>query len=84
MSASNTLTLLLPMLPTLPSEIFQMNPPLELAFSIDDGPRGMVHNDVRERAEAYAKAGKGGLRSLKSLIVTLKTRSLAGFTPHKG
>jgi len=41
-----------------------MDPPLELAFSIDDGPRGMVHNDLRERSEALAWAGKGQLTVL--------------------
>ncbi|WVQ98701.1 hypothetical protein IAU59_005832 [Kwoniella sp. CBS 9459] len=55
---NNTLTLILPILPLLPKEIFEMNPPLEIPFSYDDGPKGMVHNTFREKAEALARAGK--------------------------
>ncbi|KAK4683682.1 hypothetical protein P7C73_g6549, partial [Tremellales sp. Uapishka_1] len=55
---NNTLTLLLPILPLLPAELFTMDPPLELAFSSDDGPRGMVHSAFREHSEALGKAGK--------------------------
>nr|XP_019013499.1 uncharacterized protein I206_01567 [Kwoniella pini CBS 10737]OCF52280.1 hypothetical protein I206_01567 [Kwoniella pini CBS 10737] len=54
---NNTLTLLLPILPLLPDELFSMKPPLEIAFSSDDGPRGMVHNTFREKAESLAKSG---------------------------
>ncbi|KAK8869838.1 hypothetical protein IAR55_000406 [Kwoniella newhampshirensis] len=55
---NNTLTLLLPILPVLPEEIYEADPPVELAFSIDDGPRGMVHNTFREKSEALGRAGK--------------------------
>ncbi|KAE8538024.1 hypothetical protein D1P53_006091 [Cryptococcus gattii VGV] len=55
---NNTLSLLLPLLPLMPEEMFSQNPPLELAFSIDDGPRGMVHNTFRERSEALARSGR--------------------------
>ncbi|WWD15888.1 hypothetical protein CI109_100312 [Kwoniella shandongensis] len=55
---NNTLTLLLPILPLLPAELFTANPPVELPFSFDDGPRGMVHNTFREKSEALARAGK--------------------------
>nr|XP_019042714.1 hypothetical protein I302_08420 [Kwoniella bestiolae CBS 10118]OCF21644.1 hypothetical protein I302_08420 [Kwoniella bestiolae CBS 10118] len=55
---NNTLTLLLPILSLLPEELFKMNPPLELPFSSDDGPRGMVHNTFREKAENLARSGK--------------------------
>ncbi|OXG32358.1 hypothetical protein C367_01126 [Cryptococcus neoformans Ze90-1] len=55
---NNTLTLLLPLLPLMPEEMFSQTPPVELAFSIDDGPRGMIHNTFRERSEALARAGR--------------------------
>ncbi|WVQ70107.1 uncharacterized protein L199_008332 [Kwoniella botswanensis] len=54
---NNTLTLLLPILSLLPEELFKMNPPLELPFSSDDGPRGMVHNTFREKAENLGRSG---------------------------
>lgn len=59
MITSKTLTLLLPILPLFPDALFIQDPPLELAFSADDGPRGMVHSDLRERSEPIALAGKG-------------------------
>ncbi|WWC61152.1 uncharacterized protein I303_103731 [Kwoniella dejecticola CBS 10117] len=55
---NNKLTLLLPILSLLPDDLFTMDPPLEIAFSSDDGPRGMVHNTFREKAESLAKSGK--------------------------
>ncbi|WRT67118.1 uncharacterized protein IL334_004084 [Kwoniella shivajii] len=55
---NNTLSLILPILPLLPKELFTMKPPLVIPFSIDDGPRGMVHNSFREKAESLAKRGK--------------------------
>ncbi|KIR74135.1 hypothetical protein I310_01732 [Cryptococcus deuterogattii CA1014] len=55
---NNTLSLLLPLLPLMPEEMSNQNPPLELAFSVDDGPRGMVHNTFRERSEALARSGR--------------------------
>ncbi|WVQ71619.1 hypothetical protein IAR50_001159 [Cryptococcus sp. DSM 104548] len=55
---NNTLSFLLPVLPLLPPDIFTLTPPLEIAFSTDDGPRGMVHNNFREKSEALAKAGR--------------------------
>lgn len=42
----------------MPEEMFSQIPPVELAFSIDDGPRGMIHNTFRERSEALARAGR--------------------------
>ncbi|RSH91311.1 hypothetical protein EHS25_009610 [Saitozyma podzolica] len=55
---NNTLTMLLPILPLMPDELFTQDPPVELAFSMSDGPRGMVHNTVRDRSESLGRAGK--------------------------
>nr|AAR84598.1 Cap4p [Cryptococcus neoformans var. neoformans] len=55
---NNTLSLLLPLLPLMPEKMFSHNPPLELAFSTEDGPRGLVHNTFRERSENLARAGR--------------------------
>ncbi|ODO03427.1 hypothetical protein L198_02274 [Cryptococcus wingfieldii CBS 7118] len=55
---NNTLSYILPILPLLPPDILTLNPPLEIAFSTDDGPRGMVHNSFREKSEALARAGR--------------------------
>lgn len=41
-SSSNTLTLMLPVLKTLPEELFTMDPPLTMVFNTDDGPRGYI------------------------------------------
>lgn len=67
---SNTLSLLLPLLPLMPEEMFSQIPPLELAFSIDDGPRGMVHNTFRERSEVLARSGRCTYRVSVSEIMT--------------
>lgn len=42
----------------MPEKMFSHNPPLELAFSTEDGPRGLVHNTFRERSENLARAGR--------------------------
>lgn len=39
---SNTLHLILPILPRLPDEFFTQDPPLQMVFNADDGPRGQV------------------------------------------
>ncbi|WVQ78122.1 hypothetical protein IAT38_000203 [Cryptococcus sp. DSM 104549] len=56
--SNNTLSLLIPILPYLPAELFTQDPPLEMAFSIEDGPAGMVHDTFREKSKALAKAGR--------------------------
>ena len=60
---SNTLELLLPILPLLPQAMFEQDPPLELAFNIDDAPSGMVHSSFRDRGETLGRAGKRKCRS---------------------
>lgn len=55
---SNTLELYLPMLPLMPEEMFTMDPPFEMAFSLGDGPRSVVHHNFKEKSETLAKAGK--------------------------
>lgn len=39
---SNTLNLMLPILPKFPDDFFNRDPPLEMLFNTDDGPRSMV------------------------------------------
>lgn len=55
---SNTLSLILPILPLMPKELFANTPPLELAFSLADGPRSVVHSSFRDRSESLGRAGK--------------------------
>lgn len=55
---SNTLNLILPILPTMPAEMFKANPPLEVAFSLADGPRSMVHGSYFKRSEAFGRSLK--------------------------
>ncbi|WVR05243.1 hypothetical protein IAU60_002255 [Kwoniella sp. DSM 27419] len=55
---NNTLKVILPILPLMPKELFEMDPPLEIPFSFDDGPRGLVHDTFRAKSEALATAGK--------------------------
>lgn len=59
LNRSNTLSLLLPILSLFPPEMFTIDPPLELAFSYDDSPRGMLPYDFAEESEELVKAGKG-------------------------
>ena len=42
LTQSNTLNLILPILPKLPPEFFTMDPPLKMVFNADDGPRGQT------------------------------------------
>ncbi|RXK36431.1 hypothetical protein M231_06275 [Tremella mesenterica] len=55
---NNTLSLLLPIFPLMPKEMFHLDPPLEILFAVDDAPRGMVHHSFRERGEALGRAMK--------------------------
>lgn len=55
---SNTLELFLPMLPLMPPELFTMNPPFEMVFSLNDGPRSVVHDGFKQRSRALGQAGK--------------------------
>ncbi|WVQ78070.1 hypothetical protein IAT38_000151 [Cryptococcus sp. DSM 104549] len=55
---NNTLSLLLPILPLLPAQLFTQNPPLEMAFTNHDGPGGMVHDTFREKSEMLAVQGQ--------------------------
>ena len=59
---SNTLSLLLPVLSLMPDELFTANPPVEIIFTKGDGPMGMVHYELQERAETLGRAGKGESR----------------------
>ena len=53
-----TLRLMLPIIPHLPEDIFTMQPPLEIVFSIHDAPSGLVSNEFRQTSEALASAGQ--------------------------
>ncbi|ORY33787.1 glycosyl transferase family 90-domain-containing protein [Naematelia encephala] len=56
--SNNTLSLLLPILPLMPPEMFTQKPPLEVVFSIDDGPRCLMHDNFRERSESLGRQMK--------------------------
>nr|WVH01970.1 glycosyl transferase family 90 protein [Naematelia aurantialba] len=56
--SNNTLSLLLPILPLMPPAMFTQNPPLEVVFSIDDGPRCLMHDSFRERSESLGRQMK--------------------------
>jgi hypothetical protein len=62
--------MLLPILPLMPDELFTQDPPVELAFSMSDGPRGMVHNTVRDRSESLGRAGKGASLSIATGVAS--------------
>lgn len=53
-----TLRLILPMIPHLPEDVFTMDPPLELVFSIHDAPSGLVSHSFRSQSESLAAQGQ--------------------------
>ncbi|KAL1405284.1 hypothetical protein Q8F55_008911 [Vanrija albida] len=55
---NNTITLLAPLLPKFPQEMFSMDPPFTMVFNAHDGPNGMVHRSFQDRAEAMGRSGK--------------------------
>ena len=53
-----TLRLILPIIPHLPEDVFTMEPPLELVFSIHDAPSGLVSQSFRQKSESLAARGQ--------------------------
>ena len=64
LTRSNTLVLLLPILPYLPEAFFHHSPPVSVVFSNDDRPLGMVHSSFRDRSESLGRSGKGAFHRL--------------------